>query len=169
MMDCDTYYFDDDGSIPNNAELPFLLYSGALDRGQCNPATVKEMLNNNGWTGAWINGIYSYHHYHSTAHEVLVVTGGSATVKFGGEQGEELQVKQGDAVIIPAGVGHCNINSSMGFQVVGAYPGGQSWDLCKGKPGERPGVLENIKSVPLPQTDPITGEREPLLKYWTTD
>ena len=168
-MKCDTYFFEDDGSIPNNPKLPFLVYSGALSRRQASPATAMKLLNDNGWSGAWINGIYSYHHYHSTAHEVLVVTGGSATVKFGGEQGEELQIKQGDAVVIPAGVGHCNINSSMGFQVVGAYPNGQRWDLCKGTSGERPQVLEIIKSVPLPEADPITGEHEPLLNHWAAD
>lgn len=168
-MKCDTYFFEDDGTIPNNDSLPFLVYPGALKRAHCSPAAVKKRLNKNGWSGAWINGIYSYHHYHSTAHEVLVVTGGSATVQFGGERGEELQVRQGDAVVIPAGVGHCNINSSMGFQVVGAYPNGQSWDLCTGKPDERPQVLENIHSVPLPEADPITGDRDPLLKYWAAE
>lgn len=166
MDKCQTYYFEDDGSIPNNPNLPFLVYPNALSRHQHDPSSVKKLLNDHGWSGAWINGIYSYHHYHSTAHEVLVVTGGSASVQFGGKQGEKLQIKAEDAVIIPAGVGHCKLNSSMGFQVVGAYPGGQSWDLCTGKPDERPQVLENIEAVPLPKSDPITGEAEPLLTHW---
>ena len=25
----------------------------------------------NGWLGAWVDGIYSFHHFHSTRHEVL--------------------------------------------------------------------------------------------------
>lgn len=166
MTDCAIYHFEDDGSIPNNPNLPFLVYHGALSNNPHDPASVKQLLNDHGWGGVWVNGIYSYHHYHSTAHEVLVVTGGSASVKFGGKQGEELQITAGDAVVIPAGVGHCKINSSMGFRVVGAYPNGQNWDLCTGKPGERPQVLENIKAVPLPEADPITGEDGPLLKYW---
>lgn len=166
MLDCRPYQFEDDGSIPNNAELPMLVYSAALKNHRSDPASVKELLNKHGWSGVWINGIYSYHHYHSTAHEVLVVTGGSATVQFGGKEGEELQIQKGDAVLIPAGVGHCKLNSSMGFRVVGAYPDGQNWDLCRGKPSERPQVLENIKQVPLPKADPITGDREPLFTYW---
>lgn len=168
MIECETFRFEDDGSIPNNPKLPLLLYTAALSNHNSDPASVKELLNRNGWSGVWINGIYSYHHYHSTAHEILVVTGGSATVKFGGEQGEEVQIQKSDAVVIPAGVGHCKINSSMGFRVVGAYPDGQEWDLCKGKAQERPQVLENIKSVPLPKADPITGKQEPLFTYWET-
>ena len=52
------------------------------------------------------------------------------------------------------------------FLVVGAYPPGQYWDLCRGAPGERPQTLENIARVPLPPTDPIYGQAGPLLEYW---
>ncbi|MDR8393011.1 cupin domain-containing protein [Aliifodinibius sp. S!AR15-10] len=166
MINCDIYQFEDDGEIPNNPTLPLVMYPGAMSDQQNNPGAVQTILNKHGWSGTWVNGIYSYHHYHSTAHEVLVVTGGSASVQFGGKMGEELQIRAGDVVTIPAGVGHCKVNSSMGFQVVGAYPNGQSWDLCTGKVSERPKVLQNIKSVPLPEFDPVTGEAEPLLGYW---
>ncbi|MDX1638849.1 MAG: cupin domain-containing protein [Balneolaceae bacterium] len=168
MIKCTTFYFDDDGSIPNNPKLPLLVYTGALEPGSSEPGPVTTRLTGNGWQGTWINGIYTYHHYHSTAHEVLVVTGGSATVQFGGASGKELQIQKGDAVVIPAGVGHCNLDSSMGFRVVGAYPEGQNWDLCTGEPGERPRVLENIRAVPLPRNDPITGKPDPLLVHWGT-
>jgi uncharacterized protein YjlB len=48
--------------------------------------------------------------------------------------------------------------------VVGAYPKGQeSYDLRTGEERERPGVLENIRGVPLPETDPLFGEGGPLL------
>lgn len=166
MEDTRLYYFKDDGAIPNNSRLPTVLYKKVLAFEQGDPAAVQQMFKRNRWTGSWVNGIYSYHHYHSTAHEVLAVTRGNATVQFGGEKGKALHMEAGDLVVIPAGVGHCLLESSPGFQVVGAYPDGQNWDLCTGDPGERPGVLRNIRSVPLPVFDPVTGAKEPLLVHW---
>lgn len=164
---CTIHYLEDDRSIPNNPELPLLICLDALPSEQATPGACKRLLRRHGWSGAWVNGIYSYHHYHSTAHEVLAVISGAAEVVFGGEEGEKVRMTTGDVVYIPAGVGHCCISSSPDFSVVGAYPEGQTWDLCTGKPGERPQVLRNIEAVPLPARDAITGEREPLLDYWS--
>ncbi len=157
--------FEDDGSIPNNAQLPLLVYKQALGRDSSSSA-CKVLFAANGWTGAWVDGVYRYHHYHSTAHEVLGVVGGSARITLGGEKGETFEVQAGDVIVIPAGVGHCNDGSSGDFTVVGAYADGRSWDLCTGKPEERPGVLENIKDVPVPRTDPVLGEQGPVVDRW---
>jgi uncharacterized protein YjlB len=62
------------------------------------------------------------HHYHSTSHEVLCVIGGSASITFGGPEGQKIEVSAGDAVVIPAGVGHCNEGYDGGFFAIGAYP-----------------------------------------------
>lgn len=166
MIDCQTYYFEDDGEIPNNSSLPLLLYRNALSKELLRPEKCMRLLNSNNWSNAWVNGIYSYHHYHSTTHEVLVVTSGSAVVMMGGKQGKELATTAGDVIVIPAGVGHCRVSSSTDFQVVGAYPGGKSYDLCTGKPSERPGVLKNITKVEIPALDPVTGKQKPLHEYW---
>lgn len=166
MTDFKTYFFEDDGSIPNNPELPLLIYPGALSKDQTNASKCRDLLNSHGWSNSWVNGIYSYHHYHSTTHEVLAVLGGSADVKMGGEQGEKLSISTGDVMIIPAGVGHCNVGSSGDFRVMGAYPDGRDYDLCTEKTNERPEVLQNIRKVPLPDFDPVTGEKDPLYKYW---
>lgn len=165
-MDCETYFFEDDGSIPNNPDLPLLLYPDALSDDHTDASACRELLNEQNWSNEWVNGIYSYHHYHSTTHEVLAVLSGSATVKMGGEQGKELSISKGDVIVIPAGVGHCNLGSSVDFRVMGAYPGGQGYDLCTGKDDERPQVLENIKNVAIPDLDPVTGEKEPLHQKW---
>jgi uncharacterized protein YjlB len=70
-------------------------------------------------------------------------------------------------VVIPAGVGHCRVDSSDDFSVVGAYPRGQeSYDLRIGEKGERPEVVENIRGIPLPEADPLFGEDGPLLRHW---
>lgn len=162
------HLFEDDGRIPNNPTLPLLVYPGALREEARSSYRCKELLAGNGWGGAWVNGVFPYHHYHSTSHEVLCVVRGSARVSFGGSDGETIEVSAGDAVVIPAGVGHCNAGPSGDFLVVGAYPRGQeSYDLRTGEEGERPKVLENIKAVPLPEADPLFGEDGPLTRRWS--
>lgn len=161
------FLLEDDGKIPNNPRLPLLIYVGALQLPTRNAAaSCEEVFRSNQWGGSWRNGIYSFHHYHSTAHEVLAIARGRAQVHLGGESGPRLTVNRGDVIIIPAGVGHKNLGSSRDLLVVGAYPSGQTWDLCRGKENERPWVLENIAGVPLPSTDPIFGRQGPLIDYW---
>jgi len=162
------HLFQDDGRIPNDPTLPLLVYLQALDGTELDPSRRKELLAENGWGGAWVDGVFPYHHYHSNAHEVLCVVGGSANLTFGGPEGETVRVVAGDEVVIPAGVRHCNEGSDGGFSVVGAYPRGQeSYDLRTGEENERPEVLENIRNVPLPESDPLFGEKGPLLERWS--
>ena len=160
------HLFKDDGRIPNNPTLPLLVYSEALAKTGDLPSICEELLRNNGWGGSWRDGIFTYHHYHSTAHEVLGIVRGTARIALGGEAGVTVEVATGDVVVIPAGVGHRNLGSSADFLVVGAYPEGQSWDLRTGEPDERPEVLENIRKVPLPGSDPVFAPEGPLHEYW---
>jgi uncharacterized protein YjlB len=162
-----TYMFQDDGHIPNNPRLPLLIYQRALS--QLDAAACQALFERNGWVGSWVNGVYNYHHFHSTSHEVLGVVSGLARIQFGGEYGQIIEVKAGDVAVLPAGTGHCNKGASADFQVVGAYPKGQeNWDLCIGKPDERPEVLDNVRQTPLPQADPVYGVLGPLLDMWNT-
>lgn len=157
----------DDGVYPNNDRLPLLVYQGALRLEQGNPASAIEALfRENLWGGSWRNGVYGFHHYHSTAHEVLGVYGGRARIQLGGEQGIVLSIERGDVVIIPAGVAHKNLGASSDFFVVGAYPRGQRPDMNYGKPGERPRADENAARVPLPQADPVYAARGLLADQW---
>jgi len=166
-IDVREYRFEDDGRIPNNPTLPLLVFPQALAERGRNPSHCKELLAGNGWGGAWVDGVFPYHHYHSTSHEVLIVVGGRAEITFGGPKGEKIGVEAGDVVVIPAGVGHRNEGSGGGFSVVGAYPEGQeNYDLRTGEEGERPGVLENIRGVPVPETDPLFGREGPLPRHW---
>jgi uncharacterized protein YjlB len=157
----------DDGTYPNNERLPLLVYRAAVELPHYDPArTFEAMFRENQWSGSWRNGVYRVHHYHSTAHEVLGVYGGSARVQFGGPGGPELGVQAGDVVVIPAGVAHCNKGSSPDFAVVGAYPRGQSWDMNYGRARERPDADRAIARVPLPEWDPVKGSGGPLLELW---
>jgi uncharacterized protein YjlB len=158
----------DDGRFPNS-KLPLLLYRQAAVVPEHDPdpaAIFEDLFAANGWRGIWRDGIYPYHHYHSTAHEVLGVYRGSANVQFGGALGIVHEIQRGDVVVIPAGVAHRNLRSSAEFGVVGAYPEGQDWDMNYGRPGERPRADRNIARVALPKLDPVYGDGGPLREKW---
>lgn len=160
---------EDDGAIPNNAKLPLLVYRQAVALPEDDPAAVFEALfTANGWPAAWRNGVHPFHHYHSTAHEVLGVFSGRATACFGGEHGVRMSVSAGDVVIIPAGVGHKGIEATSDLGIVGAYPAGTGPDLCRGLSGERPACLEAIARVAVPQSDPVYGSEGPLHDHWSS-
>lgn len=160
------HYLRDDGVFPNNGLLPLLVYRSALQI-SANAATIAtELFETNGWSNAWTNGIYDYHHYHSNTHEVVGIIAGTVRVQFGGDHGISLQLDAGDVVIIPAGVAHKNLGSDENFKCVGAYPGGKDYNILYGKAGERPKADETINSVHLPSTDPVYGISGPLLTNW---
>lgn len=165
-MKPEKFFFEDNGVIPNN-KLPLLLYRNTFEkRGGEGAAWLEEQFEKNNWLNAWRNGVYSYHHYHSTSHEVLGVYCGNANLHLGGELGTKVKVEAGDIIIIPAGVGHKNLGSSRDFRVVGAYPEGRSYDLKTGKSGERPEADRNIAKLPIPSTDPLMGKKGGLTDIW---
>ena len=164
-MQVEKVYFKDDGQIPNS-KYPLLLYRQVFTgRDSEGAAWLENRFAENNWTNSWRNGIYPFHHYHSTSHEVLGIYSGTALLHMGGEKGQKITVNAGDVIIIPAGVGHKNLESKE-LGVVGAYPDGRSWDVNRGLPGERPGTDKNIAALPLPSTDPLTGKDIGLVKIW---
>lgn len=160
------YLLTDDGTFPNNAQLPLLIYRNTVISDNGKPETYEELFKRNHWRNSWRDGIFDYHHYHSITHEVLGIYGGSAQVQFGGPNGLIAELKQGDVVIIPAGVAHKCLQHSDDFKCVGAYPDGMSYDINYGKDGERPKADEQIKKVPLPDLGPVYGEHGPLKEHW---
>ena len=163
-MQIETHRFADDGRIPNSV-LPLLVYRGALAEADLATAFERRFAVND-WRGAWRDGIFAYHHFHSTSHEVLGIAAGEAMVRFGGDRGASLRVAAGDVVVIPAGVGHRLERGSHDLLVVGAYPEGRAWDVRRGDPAERAEVLANLAAVPLPATDPLEGADGPLMRAW---
>ncbi len=164
----ESFRFADDGFVPNNARLPFLIYRNAIDLiGTPHPEdAVEQVFRNNGWGDLWRNGIYPYVHYHSMIHEGLALARGRALVRFGGGGGAEIELTQGDVAVLPAGTGHQCLSHSNDLVVIGAYPGTGRYDLCRGSKAERDKALLSIPQVPLPDTDPLFGKDGPLLRLW---
>ena len=165
------FLFRDDGIVPNTG-LPVLLYPGAVEfdiheDADTASAALDAYVEKNGWHFDWKGSVYRRTHYHSTAHELLVVWSGNASLKIGGDRlGEVIRVRRGSALIIPAGVGHKRLDSSKDFLVLGFYPDGQDWDLCWGWERERGAAFRNLKNVGLPLTDPIYGREGLLMFEW---
>jgi len=164
----ETHLFADDGAVPNNARLPFLVYRDVFDlTGTPDPETVIEkVFRENGWGQMWRNGIYPYVHYHSKIHESMGIARGRAKVRFGGDKGTVIEMAQGDVAVLPAGIAHQCLWSSADLVVIGAYPRTGRYDLCRGSKSEHAKALKSIPHVPIPDTDPVFGKQGPLLRLW---
>jgi uncharacterized protein YjlB len=165
-----THKFADDGRIPNNPDLPLVLYRGGIDlAGSPDPeAVIEKTFSANGWGHLWRNGIYPYVHYHSMIHEAMGVARGRATVRFGGEKGEDIEIAPGDVVVLPAGTGHQRRTQTPELVVIGAYPPIGKYDLCRGSRPDHARAIVTIPKVPRPATDPIFGRNGPLVSLWSS-
>jgi uncharacterized protein YjlB len=166
-----TLRFGDAGTIPNNPGLPVLVYRRAAPEAVAHDsgalaAWFEKTWSQHAWQAAWRWGVYPFPHYHSTAHEALGVYRGRASLRLGDSAGVTLVVEPGDLLILPEGTAHQNLGSSEDFHVVGGYPAGQSADLLRGEPGERPAADERISRVLRPSGDPLHGRNGELMRIW---
>jgi uncharacterized protein YjlB len=149
-MKLETWQAPPGDEIPNHPAFGVLIYRGV------NAPDVRALFAEHGWGGSWIDGVFDFHHFHSTSHEVLGVIAGEATLELGGPQGEAFEVRAGDVLVLPAGTGHRRATARNGFTVCGAYPAGQeNYDLLREADDA---ARERIRSVPAPEQDPVGGE-----------
>ena len=152
------------GWVPNNPNLPVLLYRQVLPLSDNVTQHSESAFQQHGWPPQWVAGVFDFHHYHSTAHEVLGFVGGEAKLMLGGPGGKTVTVHAGDVALLPAGTGHCNLGSSDDFLVVGAYPPDQHWDICRSAPTQA--MQKSIDTLSYPHQDPVSGQAQPLMTLW---
>lgn len=165
-MKVESFVLPEHDWVPNNPKLPVLIYRSAAETLDCEQTAraFEAMFARNGWPPQWRDGVYDYHHYHSTAHEVLGVAAGSATLTIGGPGGRDVDLRTGDALLLPTGTGHRSVKASDDFLVVGAYPNGQDWDICREAPSDE--ARKRMANLPVPELDPIAGTDGPLIEKW---
>lgn len=144
--------------LPNNPRMPVRIYRGlrAADGSAFDASAFERRFDAHDWPPDWRGGVYDWHHYHSSAHEVLGVAQGQARLLLGGPDGEDVAICAGDALLLPVGTGHCCLQASDDFLVVGAYPRGQRWDICRVAPDAV--TRARMHALALPGRDPITSE-----------
>jgi uncharacterized protein YjlB len=154
----------DGDQVPNNPDHPAVIARDALG-GAHDDRAVRGLMEHNGWGGTWTSIVFDYHHFHPDAFEALAVASGSATLMLGGPQGETVDVRAGDVMILPPGFGHRRLAMRDRFQICGAYPLGQeNYTVIRGSSGYDDAMLRQIAAVAKPGTDPVWGADGPLLK-----
>lgn len=160
--------FSPNNGIPNHPTWPVLLYKNIFNSDEvANPGRLRALLTQNQWTGFWRWSVYAFHHYHSNANESLICLSGHARIQLGGRSGEQVEVSKGDAVVLPAGTGHCRKISSEDFEMLGAYPEGQqNYDLLREDEIPIEVAMKRINAVSKPAVDPYFGADGPLIHIW---
>jgi uncharacterized protein YjlB len=155
--------FADDGRVPNHPRYPALLYRAVLAEAGDLAAAFEALFAANHWPPQWRDGVYPWHHFHAQAHEAFGIARGEARLLLGGERGEEVTIAAGDALVLPAGTGHCRVWASEHFLAVGAYPRGARVDMRRAADAS---ARAAILAVPMPAADPVGGEQGPLMRLW---
>jgi uncharacterized protein YjlB len=148
-MKLETWHAPPGDEIPNHPSFAVLVYRGVEE-------DPRALFAAHGWGGSWVDGVFDFHHFHSTSHEALGVLAGSAVLELGGPQGSSFEVSAGDVLVLPAGTGHRRATARNGFTVTGAYPAGQEdYDLLRAADDA---ARSRIARVPVPEQDPVGGE-----------
>lgn len=161
----ETLQLDRNSWVPNNQRFPVLIYHNVMGSEEQDTAEVLESIfRRNDWSPQWRNGVYRFHHYHSTAHEVLGIASGKARLMLGGPDGQEVSVTAGDVLVLPVGTGHCRLEANPDFLVVGAYPPNQTADLCREAPTAA--MIARMNGLSAAVSDPVCGHEGWLAKLW---
>ena len=111
-----------------NSPLPVLVYRSALPL-EPTPASTCAAIEPNNWLKGGVFKHYGAHHFHSVTHECYAVFKGHSRLLLGrgpldpaDEHDLIVDLKVGDAIVLPAGVAHCSLESSGDYEYVGLYP-----------------------------------------------
>jgi len=158
-MELDTWHAPAGERIPNHPSFAVLIYHDVEAAGR-GAEDCRDLFAEHGWRGSWVDGVFDFHHFHSTSHEVLGVVAGHATLELGGPQGRAFEVEKGDVLVLPAGTGHRRAAGDGAFTVAGAYPAGQEdYDLLRGDDLEEVArARERIAALSAPPDDPVGGD-----------
>ncbi|KAH7406678.1 hypothetical protein DE146DRAFT_399758 [Phaeosphaeria sp. MPI-PUGE-AT-0046c] len=167
--------------IPNSP-YPLIHYPSLLRDTVSNPSfsttQVFDLFKSNGWQTQWLAryGPDIQSHYHSTTHEAMVViSGGSATIRFGvadaldweagkygvgerggGEEGGvEIEAGLGDVFIIPAGVSHKTFKSNPPTEELVFH---QPDDIKQGQAAQRLDEVSEERHRSFFEKVPVEGE-----------
>ncbi|KAF2688716.1 hypothetical protein K458DRAFT_428231 [Lentithecium fluviatile CBS 122367] len=128
MVEVRTYTLPPTPLIPNSPHV-LIHYPGLLlaqiEDPAFKPSDLYDLYASNGWESQWVAryGLTQPSHYHSQAHDMTVIAGEGATIRFGvadtpsdeeehthGKGHEDggiwLEAKKGDVFILPAGLAH---------------------------------------------------------------
>jgi uncharacterized protein YjlB len=162
----ETFRLKPNAWVPNNQCLPVIVYRQAFDPDTADlTGHIDRCFARHAWPVQWHDGVFDYHHFHSTAHEVLGVLAGAAELIVGGPGGRALRIETADVMLLPAGTGHCLMTRENAFQVAGGYPQGQQWDIRRD--ALTADELRAMEALPFPPCDPVYGKRGPLIEHWT--
>ncbi|KAI8933129.1 hypothetical protein NX059_009770 [Plenodomus lindquistii] len=158
-----------------NSDLPALIYRNVLPRPVDSDVT-KRLCESNGWEkrGEW--GAITIPHFHPNTHECYAIIRGQSRLALGrakpneGTDGVEVDVSEGDVIVVPAGVSHRSLSSDDDFWYIGVYPkDAPRWrnNHCEGDESMED-LFKEIRNVAVPNSDPVYGARGPLCQIWTS-
>ncbi|ETI26239.1 hypothetical protein G647_03016 [Cladophialophora carrionii CBS 160.54] len=166
----ETYYLTPNQHCPNH-DWPVLIYRDCLPLPLSEEKTTA-FLESHAWEKKGVWGHIAYKHFHPNTHECYGVFQGESTILVGcGTNdtggGQEIEVRAGDVIVLPAGTGHCSLQSSLDYRYIGVYPeGSPMWRSELGKQAVGNKFAEEIESVVVPAQDPVNGPEGPLLNLW---
>lgn len=115
--------------VPNSPfDLPVLIYRFCLPQ-HPTPNLICSTIDPNNWLKGGVFKHYPAHHFHSVIHECYAVFKGRSRLLLGRgpldpetEDDLTVEIGAGDAIVLPAGVAHCSVESSEDYEYVGLYP-----------------------------------------------
>ena len=149
-------FMDHDGVFPNNPHYPLLIFAGGCEH--LDSAATERAIVAASWSAPWAWGVFDFHHYHSTAWEILACVKGRAVLQLGGPTGPEIGVTLGDVVLVPPGFAHRQLEATQDFTLLGAYPNsGCSGPVDTVRAAPTAAQRANIAAVQAPSEEPISG------------